>query len=73
MTTTSYRTCRFCQKGGTDVFKYGVRHYSHFACYLDAGRPLADLSRFKIEQFPFRLLKDRGLVAEAERLIGGGA
>lgn len=67
-------TCRFCGKSeyNHDVMvKYGVRHYAHFACYLDAGKALTDLHDWQIGRFPFRLLKQRGLeataVAAAER------
>lgn len=60
----SYRTCRFC---GEIVFddhsvKYEVRHYAHFKCYLDAGKPLSALHEWQRAQFPYRLLKERGLL-----------
>jgi hypothetical protein len=73
----SFNTCRFCQKSsfdsGDDMVKYGVRHYAHFRCYLDAGKSLDDLAAWKVGQFPFFLLKDRGLldhpkVKQAEKL-----
>ena len=58
-------TCRFCGKSAYDtheVVKYGVRHYAHFVCYLDAGKSLDDLHPWKAQSFPFRLLKERGLL-----------
>ncbi len=58
-------TCRFCSDviwSGCGV-KYGVRHYAHFACYLDAGKKLDNLRRWQIERFPWKLLRDRGLLA----------
>ena len=61
-------TCRFCDDFSTDApLQYGIRHYAHFNCFLD-HRPLSDLKPWKINQFPFRLLKERGLLEEAERL-----
>jgi hypothetical protein len=64
------QTCRFCHEAGRsdEMVKYGVRHYAHFACYIEAERPLSVLSTWQIGQFPFRLLKERGLLAEAQRL-----
>jgi len=35
--------------------------------YLD-HKPLSDLHKWQIEGFPFRLLKERGLMDEVERL-----
>ena len=67
-------TCRFC-KGIQWYYqgvKYGPRHYAHFACYLDAGKSLSDLHKHQIEGFPFRLIKERGLMDEVERLTAGG-
>ena len=33
-----FRTCQFCHKDGSiaDLVKYGVRHYAHGRCLLDA-------------------------------------
>jgi len=61
--------CRFCDKAMPHHagVKYGVRHYAHFACYLD-HKPLSDLHTWQIEGFPYRLLKERGLMDEVERL-----
>ncbi len=66
-------TCRFCKTsttGGDRLVKYGVRHYACHACYLDAGKKLADLPRWQVEQFPYFLLKERGLLDEVKSLIG---
>jgi len=42
-----FHTCRFCGKSMRfyEGVKYGVRHYAHFACYLDSDRPLAALHK----------------------------
>lgn len=66
------QTCRFCKswKNEDQMVKYGVRHYAHFRCYLDAGKSLADLNDWKVSQFPYTLLKERGLLEEARRLAG---
>lgn len=66
--------CRFCGKseigtwGHSDkLVKYGTRHYAHHACYLDAGKDIFRLSRWQVEQFPYRILKSRGLIEKIER------
>lgn len=66
----SMQSCRFCHKDGHhyQMVKYGTRHYAHFACYLDSGKSLASLHKWQIEGFPFRLIQERGLMAEVERL-----
>lgn len=70
MSGTHWRACRFCGEGTAgEMVKYGVRHYAHFACYLDAGRPLAALSPWQVGQFPWRVLRERGLSDEAERML----
>jgi hypothetical protein len=64
-------TCRFCKDSslnGDGMTKYGVRHYAHFHCYLDAGKQLADLHGWQVGQFPYYLLKQRGLIDEARKL-----
>ena len=68
---SSMQACRFCKKDGhhDQMVKYGIRHYAHHACYLD-NKALSDLHKWQIENFPFRLLKERGLLDEVERLIG---
>lgn len=66
--TSTLSTCRFCDgtsSDGDNMVKYGVRHYAHFKCYLDAGKTLATLHDWQVGQFPFRLLKERGLDTEA--------
>ncbi len=62
-------TCRFC-KGWKDqnMVQYGVRHHAHHKCYLDAGKKLSDLHAWQVGEFPHRLLKERGLLEEAERI-----
>ena len=65
----SMQTCRFCKEHAHhyQVVKYGARHYAHFACYLD-NKPLSALKKWQIEGFPFRLIHERGLMDEVERL-----
>jgi hypothetical protein len=67
------QTCRFCgqhdYRGTASMVKYGVRHYAHFACYLDAGKRLDDLHAWQVGTFPFGLLRDRGLLDEVEALM----
>jgi len=72
-----YNTCRFCKKSsldsGDDMVKYGTRAYAHFKCYLDAGKTLDPLHAWQVGQFPYMLLKERGLlehpkVKEAEQV-----
>lgn len=65
-------TCRFCGKSEHHyerVVKYGVRHYAHHNCYLAAGKPLSDLHRWQLEQFPYRVLQAHNMMGEAETLI----
>ena len=66
------QTCRFCKswKNEDRMVKYGVRHYAHFACYLDAGKPLSDLHDWQVSQFPYVLLKKHGLLEQAKALAG---
>ena len=69
-------TCRFCKKVYGDwqsdrLVKYGRRHYACQPCYLDAGKKLADLPKWQIGQFAYRLLDERGLLEEARRLTEG--
>jgi hypothetical protein len=61
--------CRFCENY-TDEVKYGIRHYAHFKCYLDAGKSLRDLHQWQVGLFPYRLLQSRGLLEEAEIAAG---
>lgn len=66
---SDYNHCRFCKEWRGDKVKYGVRHYAHFKCYLDAGKSLDDLHAWQLRQFPYRLLKDRGLLEYAEKRV----
>jgi hypothetical protein len=64
--------CRFCKesiRNDDRAVKYGTRHYAHHTCYLDAGKSLSDLHEWQIRQFPYKLLKDRGLLDCAQTLI----
>lgn len=65
------QTCRFCKSSENEdqMVKYEVRHYAHFECYLRAKKPLSDLWAWQIKQFPYRLLKEYGLLNEARALI----
>lgn len=68
--------CRFCGKseigrhGSSEkLVKYGVRHYAHHRCYLDAGKSIEELPAWKVGDFPFRLLKEHGLLDKAHQII----
>jgi hypothetical protein len=67
----AHPTCRFCGERGveTKFVKYNVRHYAHFACYLAAGKPLDKLHKWQVESFPWKLIKERGLEIEFDRVI----
>ena len=73
-TTLSYHhitTCRFCKATlltHDPKVQYGTRHYAHHACYLDAGKSLDDLHPVEIRKFPWKLLKERGLLEHAAKL-----
>lgn len=55
--------CRFCTNWRDQgMVKYGVRHYAHFKCYLENGKPLADLHGWQLGEFPYRLLREHGAV-----------
>lgn len=63
---TQFNHCRFCDNWRDQgLVKYGTRHYAHFKCYLDHGKKLADLPRWQVGEFPYFLLKERGLLDEA--------
>jgi hypothetical protein len=64
-----YNHCRFCGDWRGGKVQYGVRHYAHFKCYLDAGKKLKDLAPWKIKAFPYFLLKERGLLPEVRKLL----
>jgi hypothetical protein len=53
--------CRFCDEYTGELVKYGIRHHAHYRCYLDAGKKIEDLHDWQIVNFPYKLLKDRGL------------
>lgn len=65
------QTCRFCKswKRENDMIKYGVRHYAHFECYVDAGKHLRKLHGWQVRQFPKPLLERFGLLDEAKAVI----
>jgi hypothetical protein len=52
-----------------DLLQYGTRHYAHYECYLKAGKKIDDLHAWQIRNYPYRLLKDYGLVETANRLL----
>lgn len=62
MSILSHNHCRFCDSRDQSMVKYGVRHYAHFRCYLDAGKKLDDLHPWQVRHFPYFLLKERGLL-----------
>lgn len=66
-----FQSCRICHQDmrSREGIKYGTRHYAHFACYLDAGKKLTDLHVWQVGMFPWRLLVDRDLMAEVERIM----
>ena len=68
-----HRTCRMCLATTSEdcLVKYGTRHYAHFTCYLDAGKALSDLPFWQVGRFPHAILKQRGLLREAELLADG--
>lgn len=73
MTRMRYNHCRFCKKdevgdAADRLVKYGVRHYAHPACYLDAGKSLYDLHAWQVMRFPYRLILDRRLMADVEAI-----
>jgi hypothetical protein len=65
-----HRHCRLCGKGGdaSEMTQYAVRHHAHFRCYIERGRALSDLKPWQVRRFPFFLLKQHGLLGEADRL-----
>jgi hypothetical protein len=72
MFKSTLSTCRFCKKSSFDgdgMVKYGVRHYAHFKCYLEAGKGLDALHDWQAREFPYRLLKERGLLGRAGTLV----
>jgi len=66
-------SCRFCRKHVFDDyaevgFKYGRRHYAHFECFLDR-RPLDEVPEWVVPHIPYRILKERGMLEAAERIV----
>ena len=67
----SWNHCRFCDDWrDQNLVKYSTRHYAHFKCYLDAGKPLEKLPPWQIREFPYFLLKERGLLPVVNKLLG---
>jgi hypothetical protein len=65
----TYNHCRFCEDWrDQNLIRYSTRHYAHPKCWLDR-KPLAELPWHQIEQMPWMLLTQRGLLSEAQRLI----
>lgn len=63
-------TCRFCDNHkDQEMVKYNVRHYAHFECYLKAGKSLEALHAWQVRQFPYKLLKEHGLLNTAKTII----
>ena len=62
MSGLSFNSCRFCDDPDQAMVKYGVRHYAHFKCDLDAGKSLNKLPDWQKHKFPYQLLKERGLL-----------
>lgn len=67
----NFRACRFCKVFAPDdkLVKYGTRHYAHPVCYLDAGKLIQDLQSWQADQFPYILLRDRGLLDAVDRMV----
>lgn len=69
MAIFSHNTCRFCEDRDQDMVRYGIRHHAHFHCYLNAGKKIGDLHPWQVRSFPYFLLKEHGLLDEAQRII----
>lgn len=68
----AWSTCRHCREPITgEGVRYAVRHHMHFACYLDSGKTIAKLTDWQVGQFPFRLIRERGLEAEVQARMQG--
>ncbi len=70
----AHRLCRFCDliTDDANLVKYGVRHYAHFGCYLDAGKTLDDLTTWQVGRFPHGVLQERGLIEQVKSILGSG-
>jgi hypothetical protein len=67
---SGFNHCRFCDNWRDQgLVKYGTRHYAHFRCYLDAGKSLDRLASWQLEEFPYFLLKERGLLERVKERI----
>lgn len=65
-----YNHCRYCEDWrDQNLLHYSTRHYAHPKCWLDRGRTLSELPWHQIERIPYFLLKERGSLDEATRLI----
>lgn len=66
---TAFNHCRFCDNWRDQgLVKYGTRHYAHFRCYLDHGKTLDALPAWMVGEFPYFLLKERGLLEQAQAI-----
>lgn len=56
-----FRTCQFCKRMETGLFRYSVRHYAHAACLLDrfgGAQTFAKLPLAELERFPYFVAKE---------------
>lgn len=69
--SAGWQTCRYCHQGDFrgPWLRYGTRHYTHVGCWLDRGHTLAELPPDTIERLPFLVLKERGLLEQAQKLV----
>ena len=63
---SEWRHCQFCKAHGPSdrMVKYSVRHYAHYDCYINYGKPFEPLAIWQLERFPYFKLKDLGRFAE---------
>jgi hypothetical protein len=65
MDMTAFNHCRFCDDWRDQgLVHYGTRHYAHFRCYLEKGKPLDKLEGWQLGKFPFRLLREFSVTDE---------
>lgn len=65
-------TCRYCKQDNRErMVKYGTRHYAHFACFLElkGTEGLKDLHAWQLRQFPWILVKEKGIEPLMWKLI----
>jgi hypothetical protein len=73
--TMQHNICRFCKKyeneGRFKLVKYGVRHYAHADCGLEARGVgfLDSLTDWQCTQFPYRAAADAGTDILAELIL----